>query len=494
VAFALTLSVLLHGVLVVGAWVYDLLGYGGFELPRREYAVEIVGVSAEEKAAPAPAPDPVKDEATKKEKAAEEKQASPPKKAATATKAAKPKAPAAPKVAEPPAPAKEADDAPVVAKDADEKAKAAAEAEAAKPEATEDEPAIPWPLDEPEAKAATSVDLPGAAPGDAALLIAFRLDRLRGGPWEAAVDRVLAPLPDYETIIAGSATPLAQLFDLLFIATPDVRDVTATFLAAHHHRDEAELEKTLAGAGATPRVTWSAAAGGTVGQRAKGHGVLREDPRVFLVPEPGWIVLARPEHLPGMLEPAPVVADATDAGAGANVAAVDGGAGAPTPTQTPTNSEARPRWMQRMIALVGDPADAPKSGPVVIFALASLGKRLVVPGVGVMPAPSATIVSVFAGKDGFRVVGALDFVDEHAATAFAAAAEKTRDAAMGSLISRHFIHKVNAGPAVAGLRFVARGKQVAVTTTVAAADAAVMLDAAAQWTAEWFNRHREADE
>jgi hypothetical protein len=492
VAIALTLSALLHGVLIVGAWVYSWMGFGGFELPRREYAVEIVGVSqVDQPPAEAPAEDEQAEQA-KKAKADADRQASPPK-ITKAAKAARPKPPAAPKVAEPPPRAD--DDAPVVAKDAKPEDAKADETKAAPPdapEAAEEKPAIPWPLDEPEARAATSVDLPGAAPGDAALLIAFRLDRLRDGPWAPAVDRVLAPLPDYETIIAGSTTPLAGLFDLLFIATPDVRDVTATFLAAHHHRDEAELEKTLAGTGATPRVTWSAASGGTVGQREKGHGVLREDPRVFLVPEPGWIVLARPEHLPGMLDPAappapPVVGDA-------------GAAGAPAPTPTPTPAVTapmvRPRWMQRMVTLVGDPdaADAPKSGPVAILAIANLGRRLIVPGVGVMPAPSATVISVFVDKDGFHLVGALDFVDEHAATAFAAAAEKTRDAAMGSLITRHFINKVSAGHAVSALRFVARGKQVAVTTSVSAADAALMLDAAAAWTTEWFNRHRAGDE
>jgi hypothetical protein len=152
--------------------------------------------------------------------------------------------------------------------------------------------------------------------------------------------------------------------------------------------------------------------------------------------------------------------------------------------------------MQRMVALVGDPtaADAPKNGPIAIFAIARLPRRLVVPGVGVMPAPQATVISVFADAAGLRVVGALDFVDENAATAFAAAADKTRDAAMGSLITRHFINQVNGGHAVAAMRFQARGKQVAVTTDVPAADAAVMIDAAVAWTTEWFNRHQGGGE
>ena len=48
---------------------------------------------------------------------------------------------------------------------------------------------------------------------------------------------------------------------------------------------------------------------------------------------------------------------------------------------------------------------------------------------------------------------------------------------------------MNGGAAVEALHFVARGKQVAVTTHVAAADATVMLDVAATMSADWFNRH-----
>lgn len=472
--WAITLSALLHGAAAVTLWVVSLWGFGGLELPRREYAVEIVGISPDPNAMPAEEPPPAEPEKPKHEahhdKGDVTRKPSPPKQKARPAAAVK----------DPPPPAKDKDDAPVVATGTPPAKPDDAPPVPATP-AAEDKPAIPWPLDDPEVAAASAVDLPGAAPGDAALLIAFRLDRLRDGPWAESIERILAPMPDYETIIAGSATPVSQLFDLLFIATPDVTDVTATFLAAHHHRDEAELEQTLAGTGTRARVAWAPASGGMVGKRARGGGVLHEDPRVFLIPEPGWIMLARPEHLPGMLDPPPVAADA-GVGTGAGVDAASAAVAA---------KPERPRWMQRLVTLVGDPgADAPRSGPVAIVAIANLGRRLIVPGVGAMPAPAATVVSVFVEADGFRVVGVLDFASEHAAEEFAAAASKTRDAALGSIITRHFIAKASAEHAVAGLTFMVRGRQVAAFTRVSAADARGMLAAAAQWSADWFNRQR----
>ncbi len=491
---ALGLSAFVHGALAALAWVMSWWGFGGLSLPRREYAVEIVGVSADPSATPPletpPADEPKKPEPKKPESNAEKadeakvaKRKPRPKTPPDGAKDAKDGANAA--TATPPVKPAADDDGPVVAK---------VPSEATPPPA---EDAIPWPLDDAEVAAASAVDLPGAAPGDAALLIAFRLDRLRDGPWAAHIERILAPMPDYQTIIAGSSAPMADLFDLLFVATPDVTDVTATFLAAHHVRTEVEVKATLAGTGKRPRVIWEPAPGGTLGKRTRGGGVLRDDPRVFLIPEAGWVVLARPEHLPGLLEAAPP-ASAADAGPGAALSADAGvGNGAPTPPATPV--AARPRWMERLVTLVGDPKATnartetrPTPGPIAILAVANLGKRLIVPGVGTMPAPAATVVSVFATADGFRVVGVMDFRSEQAARDFAAAATRTRDAALGSLVTRHFIAKVAGERALRQLTFVARGKQVAASTHVLAADARVMLDAAADWSLEWFEAVRRA--
>jgi hypothetical protein len=465
----LVISVALHGLLAASAWVAAWMGFGGLSLPRREYAVEIVGVNAEDKppeAAPAePAEEPKKPEPTPEKKPEKKK----PAKTAGADKAAKPpaeKKPDAPALDAPKPPAK--DDAPAVA-----------EKKEPEPEpAPVEDPAVPWPLDAREQAAQRALDLPGSAPGDAALLIAFRLDRLRGSPWTASVEKILAPLPDYQTIIAGQSASVADLFDLVFIATPDVTDVTATFLAAHHHRDQAELQATLAGPGTPPRVIWSTASGGTLGKRTPGGGVLAEDPRVYLLPEPGWIVLARPEHLPGMLD-APAVPT--------------GDAGVPADAGT---TPARPRWMERMVKLVGDPKAAlpdgtPEPGPVAIGALANLGKRrLNIPGIGILPAPAATMISVFVDADGFRVVAVLDFASPQLANDFSVGAIKARDAVLGSLITRHFLGKYGAERAVGAMKVVARAKQVALSTHIGADDARVMIDAAAEATAEWMAHQR----
>src|SRR5262245_56888681 len=96
-------------------------------------------------------------------------------------------------------------------------------------------------------------------------MVVLRTDRLRGTRWAAGLDSVLAPMPDYQTVIAPSKLQLVDTFETVVIATPDARDVTATFLAARSVRREAEVKAALTGPPAHPRVVWRDATGGEVG-------------------------------------------------------------------------------------------------------------------------------------------------------------------------------------------------------------------------------------
>lgn len=115
-----------------------------------------------------------------------------------------------------------------------------------------------------------TADLRPFAPGDAKVMFLLRADRLRASPHRARVGELLGSFPDYRTLFAGSGLdPLVDL-DALLIATPNIADVTQTFLVAHHAPDgrvRAVLEQR-------PFPRW--------------------DPRKFRFPDPSLSVLGRP--------------------------------------------------------------------------------------------------------------------------------------------------------------------------------------------------------
>src|SRR5262249_36363873 len=156
--------------------------------------------------------------------------------------------------------------------------------------------AAPKPIDP------ATVDLRPSLPPGERYMVALRADRLRTTPWAAAVEAVMAPMPDYRVVIEGTGVGIAQTFDTVVIASPHPRDVTQTFLAGRTERNGAELRRLLARGG---RVRWRPVAGGTAGGRPS---ALPGDPRVLLVPASGWFLLVRPEHVADMLAPTPAEA------------------------------------------------------------------------------------------------------------------------------------------------------------------------------------------
>src|SRR5262249_60083565 len=105
---------------------------------------------------------------------------------------------------------------------------------------------------------------PFLPPGER-VMFALRGDRLRATPWAAAVDAILAPMPDYRVLIEGTGLGIADTFDTIVIASSAPRDVTQTFLAARTERNETELRRILGRGG---RGSWGPGAGGPLGPRA----------------------------------------------------------------------------------------------------------------------------------------------------------------------------------------------------------------------------------
>lgn len=117
-----------------------------------------------------------------------------------------------------------------------------------------------------------TTDLSPFAPDDAHLVVLLRMDKLRRSPHRAGAEALLAALPDWTTLVAGSGVSPIDDFEALLIATADPHDVTATFLAARSA--DARTLRPLVG-------------------RALPDG----DPRVFKTVAPGLAILTQPGEL-----------------------------------------------------------------------------------------------------------------------------------------------------------------------------------------------------
>jgi hypothetical protein len=136
----------------------------------------------------------------------------------------------------------------------------------------------------------------------------LRLDRLRASPDSdntiAAVDRLLALLPDRHRLIDGTGLDLYRDFDSLLIATPNPVDDTVTFLAARHHLTDAALKAGLdrAAKAAQKPIAWRNIEGRPVGIRQKAkyagaaRGALDRDDRILVLPQPSLALMATPAY------------------------------------------------------------------------------------------------------------------------------------------------------------------------------------------------------
>ncbi|HEX9101874.1 MAG TPA: hypothetical protein VF997_06705 [Polyangia bacterium] len=128
------------------------------------------------------------------------------------------------------------------------------------------------PAPKPAPKPPETTDLSPFAPDDAHLVVLLRMDKLRRSPHRAGAEALLAALPDWTTLVAGSGVSPIDDFEALLIATADPHDVTATFLAARH--------------GDTPRTR-------ALVERKLPDG----DPRIFKIVGPGLTILTQPSEL-----------------------------------------------------------------------------------------------------------------------------------------------------------------------------------------------------
>jgi hypothetical protein len=240
---------------------------------------------------------------------------------------------------------------------------------------------------------ADKIALADLAPGDAALILLLRMDRIRGSPYEAAVRRLLEVFYDHKTILWGSGLDAVNDFDALLIATPNPYRVTETFLAARSSRPVGELRRGLERAASFggKRLRWTPANG------AAQRGEIPSPPRHPSDPRVLWlrgdvVMLTDPKLLSALSAPGP----ATDAGVP--------GSG----------------WVARL-AQMGDRGGTPGTGPGMLLEAVNLARLVALPAE--VPAPQSIRGGIEA-RDPAQVEAALGFASEAAARGFVVEAKR----------------------------------------------------------------------
>jgi outer membrane biosynthesis protein TonB len=132
------------------------------------------------------------------------------------------------------------------------------------------------------------------------LLVPKKIRQLSYG---ARASEIMAPLPDYQYLVAGGGLDALEDFDHLVIASSDIRDWTQTFLAVDYKMPRAEMKAAIerAVANADETIEWTDDKGILRGNPKPEDGSEDVDPRWFVLLEDNIAVYVREEFLPHVL-------------------------------------------------------------------------------------------------------------------------------------------------------------------------------------------------
>ena len=158
------------------------------------------------------------------------------------------------------------------------------------------------------------VALGSLAPGDAALMLLLRLDRLRKSPYEREVRQLLQVFYDHKTLLWSSGLDPIQDFEAMLIATPNPYRVTRTFLAVRHNLSSRKIRRSITRAARYKgkRLRWRRHSGSLQGiiPSPPRHP---KDPRVVIL-KPNVVMLTDPSHIPLLSLKSAATSRAPDAG------------------------------------------------------------------------------------------------------------------------------------------------------------------------------------
>jgi hypothetical protein len=301
-------------------------------------------------------------------------------------------------------------------------------------------------------------------PGDVVSVL-VRFDRLRGKPWAAQAEAILAPMPDYQSLVGDRKVTVSDLFDFLVISTPEPREVSATTLVGRTRLSGPEVRKFIDHRQAP--VTWYTSRGGPAGRRTPSPLVHASDARMFVLPQPGWVVLAQPRHL-GVL-PQPIEGD------------IDMAMASPADV---------PAWLARAPAI--DELTGDKQGPVLMLTIQGmLPPRYSAPYVGEIDTPKRLTLAVENARVGFFVRGAMLFESEAQAEGFIAAMNKAKVELTTTPMGKLLLNRFHVFHALRGLSFQRNKLKVAFATSISGNDARGLLARAAVQVRTYFEAQRE---
>lgn len=173
----------------------------------------------------------------------------------------------------------------------------------AKPEPPKPEPPKPEPVDQHDlGKQNSKVDQLG--PTNSTFFVMLVPKKIRKLSFADKALDIMAPLPDFQYLIAGGGFDALRDFDHIVLASPDLRDWRQTFLAVDYRVSRAEVQRAIERAAAANEETiaW-----------IEENGIIRGNPRPIDESEPDidgrWFVLledkiavyVREEFLPNIL-------------------------------------------------------------------------------------------------------------------------------------------------------------------------------------------------
>jgi hypothetical protein len=318
-----------------------------------------------------------------------------------------------------------------------------------------------------------SADLRTYAPQSDKIAVLLRYDRLRGTPWAALADAIVAPMPDYRSIVGDRKVALADMFQSLLISTRNPTNPIATNLVARTHLSPAEIRRFL-NHPAQP-VSWQLARGGMLGTRGDSELKHERDRRVYLMPLPGMVVLTAPRHLGVLVEPGP---------APSNVPSNATGTAPGTDSPRAADSDL-PGWLSRARSV--DNEAGVDSDVIAVVTVGGLRRdEIAVPELGSVPTPVRFSLALEMAKVGFYVRGTLAFATPELARQFEVQVNQGRKQMLGNRFTQLMLRNLHALHALEGLTLRRRGQLVTYATSISNADAKAGMRLAADWARRFF--------
>ncbi|MEE9383309.1 MAG: hypothetical protein V3V08_07835 [Nannocystaceae bacterium] len=124
-------------------------------------------------------------------------------------------------------------------------------------------------------------------------------------PFAEEIIEIIAPLPDFRYLIQGGGFHALRDFEYIVLASPDVRDITQTFLAVQHRIPTAEIKAGIGRAAKARKqvLNWEQRNGlEMVNPRPASPSKEDRDPRWFVLMPDNIALYIREEFLPQVLE------------------------------------------------------------------------------------------------------------------------------------------------------------------------------------------------